>query len=80
MRQHPQILKQSILDLLQVFGCVLIGHVTGRDVQFEVRPEVFKVVIVRQLIRNLDAESDRRLISPATGDVANCVAEGKEYR
>ena len=35
-----------VLDLVEVFRCVLIGHVGGTDVEFEVRSIVLKVVIV----------------------------------
>lgn len=37
------------LDLLQVVVGVLVGHVRGADVQFEVRPKVLKVIIVWKL-------------------------------
>lgn len=32
MRQHAQILKQTSLDLVQVFVSVLVGHVGRADV------------------------------------------------
>lgn len=37
------------LDLLQVVVGVLVGHVGGTDVQFEVWPKVLKVIIVWKL-------------------------------
>lgn len=52
--------KQPVLDLVHVFLCVLVGHVGGADVQLEVRPEVLKVVIVRQLCnRNIIEKSEQ---------------------
>ena len=36
----------NVLDLVEVFRCVLIGHVGGTDVEFEVRSIVLEVVIV----------------------------------
>jgi len=49
VRQHTQILKEASLDLVDVVGRVLVGHVGWTDVQLEVRPVVLKVVVVRQL-------------------------------
>jgi len=49
MRQHAQVLKEPCLDLVNVVGGVLVGHVGWTDVQLEVRPVVLKVVIVWQL-------------------------------
>ena len=39
--------KMQLLDFIEIFGCVLIGHVGRTDVQFEIGAEVFKVIIVR---------------------------------
>lgn len=44
---------QRLLDLVEVLGSVLIGHVRRADVQLEVRTEVFEVVVVRQLVGNV---------------------------
>lgn len=41
--------SKHILDLVHVLLCVLVGHVGGADVQLEIRAEVLKVVVVRQL-------------------------------
>lgn len=37
-----------ILDLLQIFIGVLVGHVGWADVQLEVRSKVFKIIVVWQ--------------------------------
>lgn len=39
---------QSLLDLIHVLQCVLVGHVGWADVQLEVRPKVLKVIVVWQ--------------------------------
>ena len=49
MRQHAKVLKEPCLDLVDVVGGVLVGHVGWTNVQLEVRPVVLEVVIVWQL-------------------------------
>ena len=42
------IILSSSLYLVEVLGSVLVGHVGGTDVELEVWPKVFEVVIVGQ--------------------------------
>ena len=51
MWQHSQVLKEASLDLVEVLGRVLVGHVRLRDVQLEVRAVVLEVIVVGQLWR-----------------------------
>lgn len=52
-------LFKDLLDLVHVLVRVLIGHVGWADVQLEVRPKVFKVVIVRQLCNRKVIDTSR---------------------
>ena len=38
-----------LLDLVEIFWRILVGHVGRTDVQFEVRAEIFKVVIIGEI-------------------------------
>ena len=49
VRQHPEIVEQPDLDLVEVLRGVLVRHVRRTDVQLEVGSVVLKVVVVRQL-------------------------------
>ena len=40
---------QIVLDFVEVFGCVLVGHVSWTDVEFEVWSIVLEIVVVGQL-------------------------------
>ena len=51
MRDEPQILKEPGLYLVQVLAGILVGHVGGANVQLEIRPKIFKVVIVWQFCK-----------------------------
>ena len=51
VRQHAQVLEEASLDLVEVLGRVLVGHVRLRDVQLEVRAVVLEVIVVGQLWR-----------------------------
>ena len=48
MRDETEVLKEPSLDLVEVVQVVLVRHVRRTDVQFEVRPKVLKVIVVRQ--------------------------------
>ena len=49
MWNESEVLKKASFDLVEVVECVLIGHVSGTDVKFEVRSKVLKVVIIGKL-------------------------------
>ena len=49
MRYESEVLKKPSLDFIEVVESVLIGHVGGTDMELEVGPKVFKVVVVGQL-------------------------------
>ena len=38
-----------LLDLVEIFWRILVGHVGRTDVQFEVRAKIFKVVIIGEV-------------------------------
>ena len=78
--QHAQVLKQPLLDLLQVLPRVLVGHVGRADVQLEVRPEVLKVVVVGQLVGDGAVQRHRRLVGPAAGHVPDGVAASTQHQ
>ena len=46
MCEKKEFHQTYVLDLVEVFGCVLIGHVSGTDVEFEVRSIVLEIVVV----------------------------------
>lgn len=43
--------KANLLNLLQIFIGVLVGHVGRADVELEVRPKIFKIIVVWKLCR-----------------------------
>ena len=49
MWNESEVLKEASFDLVEVVECVLIGHIGGADVKFEVGSKVLKIVIVGQL-------------------------------
>lgn len=53
-----QIRGTCLLDLVHVFLSVLIRHVRWADVQLEVRPKIFKVIVVWELWKNIINVSD----------------------
>ena len=78
MGQHPQVLEQPRPDLIHVLCGVLVRHVGGGDVELEVGPEELEVVVVGQLVRDVDVESNGSFVGPAAGDVADGVAAATE--
>lgn len=46
---YRQVKVVCLLDLVHVLLSVLFGHVRWADVQFEVGPKVFKIIIVWEL-------------------------------
>lgn len=80
VRQHTEVLKQALLDLLQVLSRVLVGHVGRADVQLEVGPKVLKVIIVGQLVGDGAVQGHSCLIGPATGHVTNGVASATQHQ
>lgn len=80
VRQHAQVFEQALLDLLQVFVGVLVGHVGRADVQLEVGPEVLKVIVVGQLVGDGAVQGHGGLVRPAAGHVADGVASASEHQ
>merc|ERR1719433_1771235 len=78
MRQHSQILQQSRSDLVHVFSCVLIAHVTGSDVKFEIWSKIFKVVIVGQLIGNILFQSNSCFICPTSRNISDGITSATQ--
>lgn len=61
------------LNFFEILDGVLISHVGRTDVELEVRTEVLEVVVVRKLVCDLGAESDRGLVGPASRNVSDRV-------
>ena len=80
MGQHSQVLKETLLDLLQVLVSVLVGHVGRADVKLEIRSKLFKVVIVGQLIRDLCVQGHRCFLSPAPSNIPDGVATSSQHQ
>ena len=53
-----------LLDFVKVLLGILVGHVRGRNVQLEVRPEVLKVVIVGQLVGDVHTQCHGCFVGP----------------
>lgn len=68
-----------LLDLFQVLGSILIGHVGWTYVELEVWPEIFEIVVVRKFIGYIRAERYRGLVSPASRDISNCVTTTSDH-
>jgi hypothetical protein len=69
-----ELCEQLGLERLDVPLLVEVLHVGGRDVQAVVRSVVLEVVVVRQLVRDVLAHQQRRLVRPAARNVAHRVA------
>lgn len=80
VRQHTEVFKETLLDLLQVFVGVLVGHVGWADVQFEVRPKVLKVIIVGQLVGDGAVQGYCGFVGPAACHVADGVASTTKHQ
>ena len=74
----PEDLQQLHLGPLEVLRAVEVLHVGHRQVEAVVGTEVFKVVVEGQLVLDVLAEHDGRLVSPAPGDVAEGVSTAAE--
>mmetsp|Transcript_21840 Transcript_21840/g.55418 ORF Transcript_21840/g.55418 Transcript_21840/m.55418 type:complete len:490 (-) Transcript_21840:14-1483(-) len=75
-----QVLEEALLDLVEVLGRVEVLHIAGGDVQLEVRRVVLEIVVIGQLVLDLFAERDGRLVGPAARDVADGVAAAAEQQ
>lgn len=80
MRQHAEVFEQALLDLLQVFVGVLVGHIGGADVQLEVGPKVLEVIVVGQLVGDGAVQGHGRFIRPTTGHVTDGVAAAAQHQ
>ena len=64
---------------MMTYGSVLVGHVARTDVEFEIGPVVFEIIVVWQFIGDVDVQSRGRFVGPTPGHVSDSVSSSAQH-